>query len=454
MKKLLALLLLAFLAAPSVAQEPTVTTTRLFRKTTKGEHLVTFYDHAKYAARMNKVDKVYLNAKALPPAPATFDFGAKVEYPMLLNDQYGCCFYSSICHHDQTMTGNLGTQSQFDLNVFRQRYLALSGGDNGLSDEDVQGEWKGRYLADVKDAKIIDWLYLNTTDSLSITAGMYWFGGTQFTFTVPQAWINNSDTGDIWDAPTYRNNNNGHAVHWSGVDTNGNYKLVTWGTYVWITPAGVRVCNPSGFVVFSTRWFNIKGYAPNGKHITQLAAMWTAGGGKTIPASVIAQFPPIGPTPPNPPDPPGPVPPGATTITLSKPLAAGTYQVVPADAEVLPAGTKAKIKELLEIIGPLQKQKPEGKKTSMGPHDEYGPIVGRESIPLDPSNFPPDMPIEQRVAWWKATHPEAKSQPLADKAKEEVVLQNVLAELRRVNLRLDEFERRVGNKEKHFASKP
>jgi hypothetical protein len=52
-----------------------------------------------------------------------------------------------------------------------------------------------------------------------------------------------------------------------------------------LTPAGLKVCDPSGFVVFSLRWFNAAGYAPNGLHYDQLAAMWTAAGGKALPAS-------------------------------------------------------------------------------------------------------------------------------------------------------------------------
>lgn len=343
----LAFVLAGVVAGFSDAQyTPTKTTHSIWRPDASqpdGGHFVHFYDHKAMMEKQKRAPKNY--AKALPPAPATFDYATKITYPMDLNDQYGDCFYASICHHDNTFTGNIGVQSVFSLSSIKSRYFALSGGDNGLSDPDVQGEWKNRYIADAKEAKAIDFLYVNTTDPAAISSGMYYFGGTQFTFTVAGSWINNSNTGAIWDANSYSNNNNGHAVHWAGVDSKGNYKLVTWGTYVWITPAGVRVCNPDGFIVFSVRWFDPKtGYAPNGKHIVELAKIWQDAGGKAIPASVIAAFPPPG-DPPIPPLPPV----GGTTITLNKAMAAGTYSIVPHGAIVVTPETT--MKELFDLMG-------------------------------------------------------------------------------------------------------
>lgn len=92
-----------------------------------------------------------------------------------------------------------------------------------------------------------------------------------------------------------------HNCWWNGCDVNGNYKLQTWGTYGWITPAGVALCDPSAFVVFSKRWFNAQGIAPNGMTYEQLAALWVQAGGHTPP--------PFTPTPPGPIPPPTPTPP-------------------------------------------------------------------------------------------------------------------------------------------------
>jgi hypothetical protein len=72
-------------------------------------------------------------------------------------------------------------------------------------------------------------------------------------------------------------------VWWNGVNTSGNYHAETWGSYAWITPAGAKDCDPGGFVVFSSRWFNSSGMAPNGYSYGQLAAFWQQMGGKTLP---------------------------------------------------------------------------------------------------------------------------------------------------------------------------
>ena len=288
-----------FLAAwPAFGDTPTATTQREWRPTPEGGHFVYFYDPARFDQTQRWTAREF-DPRKLPAPPATFDFGPNISYPMYGNDQYGDCFYASICHHDQTLTGAWGSPSQFDLKAIVSRYLFLSQGDNGLADQDVQGEWKNRYLADVQAAKIVDYLYIDVTNPAAIDAGMYFFGGTQFTFTVPSAWINNSNAGFVWDASNYSANQNGHAVYWRG-KTDKGYLLVTWGVTGTITPAAVRVCNPDGFVVFSTRWFDAKGYAPNKKHITELAPMWVSAGGKAIPPIIISQFPPPGDVPPIP----------------------------------------------------------------------------------------------------------------------------------------------------------
>lgn len=358
MKKML-LLLIALAALPAIASaqdQPTeapgkvkmeASHWRVSKKHADGGHTCHFFDHAEYIKKRGAVKAA---AGTWPTPPSVFDHGARISYPMLLNDQLGCCFYSSICHHDQTLTGNVGPkQSQFDLKIFRQRYLSLSGGDNGLSDGDVQREWRDRYLADVTEAKAFDYFYIDVKNPQVLAAAIHAMGGIQFTFTVAPAWISNSDEGDVWEANTYRPNNNGHAVHLVGVDSKGYFKLITWGTYVWISPAAIKVCNPDGFVVSSVRWFDPKGYAPTGKHITEVSKILVAAGGKAFPASVISLFPPAGPTPPTPIPPtptPVPVPGDKTIVEIVVKFADGTTQVLKAAPAPSPKGVEARVEDL------------------------------------------------------------------------------------------------------------
>lgn len=341
-----------FISGQEAPKEKTATTTRVWRPNKVGDgHFVHFIPRAKMirAGGVRIFDCSTIPDFKAPTLP--IDWAKSTPFLMYGNDRYGDCYYAAICHADNTFTGANGPVSVFNLQSIINRYLSLSGGDNGLSDGDVIPEWKNRGLADVPDAKIVDMMYLTITDPVTVQTAMANFGPIMFTFSVPNAWINNSNTGDLWDAPATANPNNGHAVIFNGVDVGGKYKLQTWGTYVWITAAGVRVCEPDGWVTFSKRWFSPKGYAPNGKHITELATLWTQAGGKAIAADVINSFPPPGDVPPDPGPGPDPVPGSGSRVILSGKDLPGTYQLIGPGQEVVPKGTRAKIAELSKMLG-------------------------------------------------------------------------------------------------------
>lgn len=238
---------------------------------------------------------------ALPPATLPIDWTKNntLSFPYDDNDTLGDCEYAAAEHADNTFTGNVGTQSVFDDTATRAAYLRLSGGDNGLDNGMIIGEWENRGLANIPQAKILDALDIDPTNAPMVQSAMQMFGGVLFQLAVPTAWINNFKTGYTWDAgpgivavPA-----NGHAILWNGCQANGVYKLQTWGTYGYITPAGVKACDPTAFVVFSLRWFNAQGVAPNGLTYDQLAAYWVQAGGKALPPNPFTN----GPTPVNPP---------------------------------------------------------------------------------------------------------------------------------------------------------
>lgn len=250
-------------------------------------------------------------AKALPAPALPIDWAKKLAFPIDGNDRYGDCMYAAAVHADNTFTGNVGAESTFDQQTLINRYMALSSGDNGLDEGQIVNEWKNNGLAGVKQAVIIDALDIDPTDQALAQAAIYYFGGIQFMLAVPDSWINlfTGSGNDVFDAPATPNPDNGHGVWWNGVDAQGRYKLQTWGSSVWITPEGVKVCDPTAFVVFSPRWFNAQtGYASNGKHITELAQLWKQAGGNDIPAAVIAAFPPPSVVPPGPIPTPTPTP--------------------------------------------------------------------------------------------------------------------------------------------------
>jgi|HubBroStandDraft_2_1064218.scaffolds.fasta_scaffold00771_6 hypothetical protein len=391
---------------PKVKPLPTKTTTSVWRPVKdhpdKG-HFVHFIHRDRMKAKQPAKSKTLLDPTKLPNVTLPVDWAKSISFPMDLNDTYGDCYYAAICHAHNTWGGNVGTSPSFGLAAIKTRYFTLSGGDNGLGDSDVQGEMTSTaspyqgYVADVPGTSIVDFQYLDTTDPAAVSKAMNAFGVVVFTLAVPDAWINNSNTGDMWDAPATANQNNGHAVIWNGVDAGGRYKLQTWGSYVWITPAGVKVCDPSGWVAFSTKWFDPKtGLAPNGLHITALAAAWQAAGGNAIPAAVISSFPPAG--PPSPPNPPNPPVGGNATIVIKiagQPDQTLTF-TVPTGVTITGATT---LKELLDLVGKPGAVQPPPKKTSQLDSKKYTPGTAdwhleqiEKGAPAQrPGNFPPTV---------------------------------------------------------------
>lgn len=248
-----------------------------------------------------------------PPVKLPIDWTKSnaLSFPYDGNDRYGDCMYAAACHGDNTFTGNIGTESVFDEAVLIKDYLALSGGDNGLDEGMIIGEWK-KGIASNTQARIFDCVDIDPTNAPLMQAAIYLFGGVQFTLAVPDHWIDTFSTGCVWDAPAVADQANGHGIMFNGVDAAGRYKLQTWGTWAWITQAGVDVCDPSAFAVATMRWFNSQGYAPNGLHYTELAPLWVQIGGTPWPTSPFpapspAPAPPV-PVPVPPPTPPVPVP--------------------------------------------------------------------------------------------------------------------------------------------------
>ena len=276
------------------------------------------FAHFVHRSKLGRGRCTHTPCAPLPSPPALpVDWAKQLTFAMDGNDQYGDCMYAAACHGDNTFTGNNGTESTFSLSTIIQDYTQLSGGDNGLDEGQIVGAWQ-QGLAGVPAANIVSQLDTDPTNVALIQSLIYLFGGYFFMLSVPDQWIQDASPGAIWDAPAQADPANGHGVWLNGVDARGYYHLQTWGTYVWLTPAGLMQCDPSGFAVFSLRWFNSAGYAPNGLHYTQLAALWTAAGGSPVPPS---PFPPPTPTPTPPtPTPPTPTPTPPTPTPIPAPM--------------------------------------------------------------------------------------------------------------------------------------
>lgn len=419
MKKLaLCLFALAILYSSTQAQDkPTFTTTREWRPSAvhqDGGHVVRFMPIDKMRkAKAARVDELTFDAGKLKAPALPIDWAKSIVFPMDGNDRYGDCYYAAMAHYFDTMHGNNGIAKSFSLGTFStsgtgilNRYRVLSGGDNGLMDSDIQGEGMNRYCADIPDTKFVSWANLDVTKPEAVQTAIYNYGAIFFTFAVPTAWINNSNTGAVWDTGT-ANPNNGHAVIFNGVDKDGKYKLITWGTYVWITPHGVTVCQPDGWVAFSAKWFNSAGYAPNNIHIVDLAKTWQTATGKAIPASVISSFPPPNVNPPPIP----PVPPTPPPVTLTLKSITETYtNGMSKTYDVIPTGAAGKIQELLDLFAPIPTPIPNPAPVDGGESKRIQDLEAGQSRLIDEI-----LKLQKFIAGQEATKKTSKLSPVTPK---------------------------------------
>jgi hypothetical protein len=196
----------------------------------------------------------------------------------------------------------------FDKAAVIKRYLALSHGDNGLSDSDVFPEFKKGIVGPNGPHKVLDVLIVPATDTAALNLTSWAFGPQMFTFTVYANFMN-VGPGTVLDGNSGAVEG-GHAVTLNGRDAQGRWRLQTWGIRpsVLVTDKWVHGVQPEFIACFSLEWFDAKGYAPNGLHYNDLAPLWNSMGGN-VPA--VGPFPAPTPTPvpPVPVPPPTPVPP-------------------------------------------------------------------------------------------------------------------------------------------------
>jgi hypothetical protein len=240
-------------------------------------------------------------APTVPPVTLPIDWtgnaAASLQMPMDGNDQYGDCMVAMACHCDNVRTWMLGkgTESTFDVNALTQWYLNLAGGDNGLDEGTLLQGWK-QGLVNNSAATVVDYLDIDVNDSALTRYAMDQGFDVCLMWSVPDAFLNDFQTGARFDSPGIPNPNNGHGTPLIDCGTDGDFRLWTWGGWCWVSPAFVASVEPGAFVVFSTRGFDPKtGLDAKGVHITQRAQTWQTCGGKAIPASVISAFPPVGP---------------------------------------------------------------------------------------------------------------------------------------------------------------
>jgi len=267
------------------------------------------------------------------PLPVDCTGGATVSAPMDGNDTLGDCMEAMACHVDGFWTYGRGqagwTQSSFALPALESQYEAASGGDNGLDEPTLLTQcWKPG-LAGQAAATYDDSLDVDVTNVPLARYCIDWFFHINMMWSVPDDFLQNFQPGGTWQNPDTPDPAKGHGTPLTDIDLSGLYRLFTWGSWVWVSPAFVASVDPACFVVFSRRQFNQQGYDAHGRHVSAVAAAWVAiGGDGAKAAAVVAMFPPVGPSP----APPSPTP--TPSPTPAAPTLEGAQAAVTAALEV------------------------------------------------------------------------------------------------------------------------
>jgi hypothetical protein len=291
------------------------------------------------------------------------------------NDSLGICGPAMAAHVDTIRTYGQGkpgfTPVLANLAALEAQYEQVSGGDNGTTEDMLVGQTGGPGgapgpgiwlvgIAGDPTQIVVDHLDVDITDVPLAQYCIDQFYAVEMAWSVPDAFLQGFTTATVWASAATPNPQNGHFTPLSDVagqatitsiDGSGFYRLWTWGTWCWVSPAFVGSVDPECFVTFSPLQFNkATGYDSHGRHVSDQAAAWVALGGDAAKvAAVVALFPPKpapGPTPdPTPPGPsPSPTPSPAVTLAAAQAAvsnALGAMDPLIARADAQAAATSA-----------------------------------------------------------------------------------------------------------------
>jgi hypothetical protein len=232
---------------------------------------------------------------------------ATVSCPMDGNDTLGDCG-PVMCAHTNTIRtygqGKTGfTPVLVPVPALEAQYETVSGGDTGTTEDMLVGNGGGPNgapgpgiwlvgIAGDKTQTVVDHLDFDVTNVALTQYLIDQFYAVCMEWSVPDDFMAKFTTGVMFSAADTPNPDNGHFTPLSDVDVNGNYRIWTWGTWCWGSPAFIGSVDPSCFVTFSALQFNKEGFDSHGRHVSDQAAAWVAVGGNAQKVqTVVGMFP-------------------------------------------------------------------------------------------------------------------------------------------------------------------
>jgi len=288
-----------------------------------GRQPLTNLQKARFANKAALVSRAF-NASAAN-LPETVDYSEKAMESlnrMYMNDQEGCCVFSSKGHMFGVLTANdddsPGVAVATDQEIHTQYRSVCGPGDNGCNIEAVFDYLKrdGMLMNGVRH-KIDEYVPIDHTNKDLVKAAIYAFGNLTLGINLPNAWLNAA----IWDTTSTRIVG-GHDVQSVGYSelpqvvgyTAAGVKISSWGrTYIitWAAFLSNRWIDEA-YVCLAPDWYGKDNVASSvGFDLTGLKAALAQ-----IKSGQVPDVEPPQPPLPGPPDPPSPGPAPAPVPTV------------------------------------------------------------------------------------------------------------------------------------------
>lgn len=213
---------------------------------------------------------------ALPPAPASIDWGAKVSrWGMMLNDRIGDCAIAGPAHMIEAWSADQNKPKIISDAAVLKAYSAVSGydpgtgqNDNGCVMLDVLNYWR---KTGIGGHKIGAFASVNPKNIDHVKIGMDLFGGLDLGFALPVSCQNQ----DVWDVA---GGSRGRPGSWGGHCVNGvaydakTLTCITWGGRKQMTWAFFTKYCDEAYALISSDWVTGKVKAPSGFDLATLQA--------------------------------------------------------------------------------------------------------------------------------------------------------------------------------------
>jgi hypothetical protein len=227
-------------------------------------------------------------AASRPTVPPTLDLSKNraIVYPILDNSRYGDCYLAAALHQIQQWAALLGPAVTFELQTVVNYYLQLSGGDNGLSDDQIYPAWKAGIPFAPANSTLLDYALVDVTSDDCINECMFYCSGLLWTASLEDTWLSQTAPGTVWQAGGRPDPAAGHAMLLSGYrGLSDALQVETWAISppICVTRAGMREAQPELIACASLANFGPDGRTVNGITYDDFKVWWTARTGRLLP---------------------------------------------------------------------------------------------------------------------------------------------------------------------------